>query len=135
MLPPEHLGEINKRLKPVSRTITIPEDHPAAKELVELMNFLATEMHVGGVSAKRPGDPGNVDVMLNALRRAGYAKEVNRAVAEIEAQGRNDAIAKGMRVMGVLLQAPGFREVAKRAEEHLHERIPQQIERERDQAE
>jgi len=126
-LPSEFTQEIDRRMEPVSYTISIPKDHPAAKELSSLMDMLATEVRIGDRSARRPGFEDGVNLMLDALRRAGYAKEVDGAVYEIEARGNATALATGMGVLGVLLQAPGFSEPAKRAEEHLHEEVSKRL--------
>ncbi len=133
-LPREFAQEMVERAcKPApSITFTIPKDHPAADTLVELMGFLATEMRMGAHSARRPGSEDGVDVMLDALRRAGYAQEVDGALLKIDAHLKNDAVTKGMSVLGVLLHAPGLRETAKHAEEHLFERVPEQMERDQE---
>lgn len=124
-LPDEFVQEIEKRSHaPLpTLTFTIPKGHPAAADLSELMTMLASQINVGGHAAQRPVFDGGEDIMLNALRQAGYGKQVDgilKKVADYHDKNSGDAVVKGLSVLDALIQAPGLRDVARRVQDDLH---------------
>ena len=123
MLDPDLMGEVAKRagVKPPSITFSIPVDHPAAESLKELMNILATDIKVGELVSRRPGGVGSLDIMLDALRKAGYHKHVDTFMQQLARYEQSkSAISKGMGIMDALIASKFAGDAAKRAQEHIH---------------
>ena len=107
--------------------IRVPAGHPDATELRSLMDLLATEVRVGEQSVRRPGFDGSAEMMLDALRRAGYAKQVDRAIHVVRAEAasvspsHNDDVAMG--TMCAMLQAQLGDAVSKSSKDRVEEMV------------